>query len=327
MNAERRNGTREPIRLSDHFSYGRLIRFTMPTIIMMIFTSIYGVVDGLFVSNVVGKTEFAALNFVFPFIMVLGGAGFMIGTGSTALVAQQLGQGNKQKANHTFTTMVSFTIFLGVILTVIGIAVIRPVCVLLGATPEMIEGCVVYGRVTIAFTAAFMLQNVFQSFLAAAEKPKLGLFVTVAAGLTNAVLDAVFIAGFRWGLAGAALATGLGQVVGGVLPLIYFLRTNGSLLQLEKKPSLEIKPILKACGNGSSEMMSNIATSLVSMLYNFQLLKYIGEDGVSAYGVLMYVQFIFIAISIGYSIGAAPIVSYHYGAQDYTELKFFCVKA
>lgn len=179
----------------------------------------------------------------------------------------------------------------------------------------------VYGRVTIAFTAAFMLQNVFQSFLAAAEKPKLGLFVTVAAGLTNAVLDAVFIAGFRWGLAGAALATGLGQVVGGVLPLIYFLRTNGSLLQLEKKPSLEIKPILKACGNGSSEMMSNIATSLVSMLYNFQLLKYIGEDGVSAYGVLMYVQFIFIAISIGFSIGAAPIVSYHYGAQDHTELK------
>lgn len=321
MNAERRNGAQEPIRLSDHFSYGRLIRFTMPTIIMMIFTSIYGVVDGLFVSNVVGKTEFAALNFVFPFIMVLGGAGFMIGTGGTALVAQQLGQGNKQKANHTFTTMVSFTIFLGAILTVIGIAVIRPVCVLLGATPEMIEGCVVYGRVTIAFTAAFMLQNVFQSFLAAAEKPKLGLFVTVAAGLTNAVLDAVFIAGFRWGLAGAALATGLGQVVGGVLPLIYFLRTNGSLLQLEKKPSLEIKPILKACGNGSSEMMSNIATSLVSMLYNFQLLKYIGEDGVSAYGVLMYVQFIFIAISIGYSIGAAPIVSYHYGAQDHTELK------
>lgn len=321
MSAERRNGAREPIRLSDHFSYGRLIRFTMPTIIMMIFTSIYGVVDGLFVSNVVGKTEFAALNFVFPFIMVLGGAGFMIGTGGTALVAQQLGQGDKQKANHTFTTMVSFTIFLGVILTVIGIAVIRPVCVLLGATPEMIEGCVVYGRVTIAFTAAFMLQNVFQSFLAAAEKPKLGLFVTVAAGLTNAVLDAVFIAGFRWGLAGAALATGLGQVVGGVLPLIYFLRTNGSLLQLEKKPSLEIKSILKACGNGSSEMMSNIATSLVSMLYNFQLLKYIGEDGVSAYGVLMYVQFIFIAISIGYSIGVSPIVSYHYGAENTAEMK------
>ena len=199
MNAERRNGAREPIRLSDHFSYGRLIRFTMPTIIMMIFTSIYGVVDGLFVSNVVGKTEFAALNFVFPFIMVLGGAGFMIGTGGTALVAQQLGQGNKQKANHTFTTMVSFTIFLGAILTVIGIAVIRPVCVLLGATPEMIEGCVVYGRVTIAFTAAFMLQNVFQSFLAAAEKPKLGLFVTVAAGLTNAVLDAVSMGAGRRG--------------------------------------------------------------------------------------------------------------------------------
>ena len=320
MNAERRNG-RQPIRLSDHFSYGRLVRFVMPTIIMMIFTSIYSVVDGLFVSNVVGKTEFAALNFIFPFIMVLGGAGFMIGTGGTAQVAQQLGRGDKEKANRYFSMMVLFTVLLGILLAIIGIAVIRPVCVLLGATPEMMEGCVLYGRIVIAFTPAFMLQNVFQSFLAAAEKPKLGLYVTVGAGLTNAVLDAVFIAGFRWGLAGAALATGLGQVVGGVLPLIYFLRTNGSLLQLEKKPSLEIKPILKACGNGSSEMMSNIASSLVGMLYNFQLLKYIGEDGVSAYGVLMYVQFIFIAISIGYSIGVSPIISYHYGAENSAELK------
>ena len=321
MNAERRNGAREPIRLSDHFSYGRLIRFTMPTIIMMIFTSIYSVVDGLFVSNVVGKTEFAALNFVFPFIMVLGGAGFMIGTGGTALVAQQLGRGNKEKANRYFNMMVCFTVLLGILLAAIGIAVIRPVCVLLGATPEMMEGCVLYGRIVIAFTPAFMLQNVFQSFLTAAEKPKLGLFVTVAAGLTNAALDALFIVGFQWGLAGAALATGIGQMVGGVLPLIYFLRPNNSLLRLTGKPTLEAKPILKACGNGSSEMMSNIATSLVSMLYNFQLLKYIGEDGVSAYGVLMYVQLIFIGTAIGYSIGCAPIVSYHYGAGHHDELK------
>lgn len=321
MCRKNRSGPGEPIRLSDHFSYGRLVRFVLPTVIMMIFTSIYGVVDGLFVSNTVGKTAFAALNFVFPFIMILGGAGFMIGTGGTALVAQQLGRGDKEKANRYFSIMVTFTILLGVILTVIGIAVIRPVCVWLGATPEMMEGCVLYGRIVIAFTTAFMLQNVFQSFLAAAEKPKLGLTVTVAAGLTNAVLDALFIVGFRWGLAGAALATGIGQVVGGVLPLIYFLRPNDSLLRLEPKPMLEAGPILKACGNGSSEMMSNIATSLVSMLYNFQLLKYIGEDGVSAYGVLMYVQFIFIAISIGYSIGAAPVISYHYGAENHTELK------
>ena len=321
MNAERRNGAREPIRLSDHFSYGRLIRFTMPTIIMMIFTSIYSVVDGLFVSNAVGKTEFAALNFIFPFIMVLGGAGFMIGTGGTAQLAQQLGRGNKEKANRYFSMMVCFTVLLGILLAAIGIAVIRPVCVLLGATPEMMEGCVLYGRIVIAFTPAFMLQNVFQSFLAAAEKPKLGLFVTVAAGLTNAALDALFIVGFRWGLAGAALATGLGQVVGGVLPLIYFLRPNNSLLRLTGKPTLEAKPILKACGNGSSEMMSNIASSLVGMLYNFQLLKYIGEDGVSAYGVLMYVNMIFQAIYIGYSVGTAPIVSFHYGAGNRGELR------
>lgn len=321
MNMQKRSGTREPIRLSDHFSYGRLVRFVLPTVIMMIFTSIYGVVDGLFVSNTVGKTAFAALNFVFPFIMVLGGAGFMIGTGGTALVAQQLGRGDKEKANRYFSMMVTFTILLGIVLTVIGIAVIRPVCVWLGATPEMMEGCVLYGRIVIAFTTAFMLQNVFQSFLAAAEKPKLGLIITVAAGLTNAVLDALFIVGFRWGLAGAALATGIGQVVGGILPLIYFLRPNDSLLRLTGKPALEAQPVLQACGNGSSEMMSNIATSLVSMLYNFQLLKYIGEDGVSAYGVLMYVQFIFIAISIGYSIGVTPVVSYHYGAENHGELK------
>ena len=309
------------IKLSDHFDYKRLLRFALPSIIMMIFTSIYGVVDGLFVSNFAGKTAFAAINLVMPFIMVLGGIGFMIGTGGTALVSKTLGEGRQEEANRYFSMMILFTALLGVLLSVTGVVFMRPVALFLGATPEMLKDCVRYGRIVNAFTAAFMLQNVFQSFLIAAEKPKLGLFVTVAAGLTNAALDALFIVGFQWGLAGAALATGIGQMVGGVLPLIYFLRTNGSLLQLEKKPSLEIKPILKACGNGSSEMMSNIATSLVSMLYNFQLLKYIGEDGVSAYGVLMYVQFIFIAISIGYSIGVSPIVSYHYGAENTAEMK------
>lgn len=308
------------IQLSDHFTYQKLLRFVFPTIIMMIFTSIYGVIDGLFVSNFVGKTPFAALNLVMPFVMILGGMGFMIGTGGSALAAMELGCGKREKANQTFTMLILFTIILGLLLSIGGMLLIRPVSLFLGATPAMLPDCVLYGRVTIAFTGAFMLQNVFQSFLAAAEKPKLGLAVTITAGVTNAVLDAVFIVGFRWGLAGAALATGIGECVGGLLPLIYFLRPNSSLLKLTpSRPKL--KPILKACANGSSEVMSSVSSSTVSMLYNFQLLRLIGENGVSAYGVLMYVQFIFIAISIGYSIGSAPVISYHYGAGNHAELK------
>ena len=314
------------IQLSDHFTYHKLLRFVFPTIIMMIFTSIYGVIDGLFVSNFVGKTPFAALNLVMPFVMILGGMGFMIGTGGSALVAMELGCGRKEKANQTFTMLILFTIILGVLLSITGMLLIRPASLFLGATPAMLPDCVLYGRVTIAFTGAFMLQNVFQSFLAAAEKPNLGLSVTIIAGVTNALLDAVFIAGFRWGLAGAALATGIGQCIGGILPLIYFLRPNSSLLRLTPA-RLEPKPILKTCANGSSEVMSSVSSSTVSMLYNFQLLRLIGEDGVSAYGVLMYVQFIFIAISIGYSIGSAPVISYHYGAGNHAELKNMLLKS
>ena len=287
---------------------------------MMIFTSIYGVVDGLFVSNFAGKTSFAAINLVMPFIMVLGGIGFMIGTGGTALVSKVLGEGDREAANRYFSMMILFTALLGAALTVFGLVCMRSVAKLLGATPEMLDDCVLYGRIVIAFTGAFMLQNVFQSFLIAAEKPKLGLAATVAAGVTNMALDALFVAGFHWGIAGAAIATGLSQCVGGLLPLIYFLRPNTSKLRLVKT-RLELRPLLNACGNGSSELMSNISSSLVSMIYNFQLLKYIGEDGVSAYGVLMYVQFIFIAIDIGYSIGCAPIVGFHFGAQNHAELK------
>ena len=301
------------IRLSDHFSYSKLLRFTLPSIVMMVFTSIYGVVDGLFVSNFVGKTAFASVNLVMPFVMILGGMGFMIGTGGTALVSKILGEGDPDTANRTFSMMVLFTLALGIVLSAGGIIFMRPVSRFLGATDAMMDDCVLYGRIITGFTFAFMLQNVFQSFFIAAEKPKLGLKVTVAAGLTNMVLDALFIAVFKWGVAGAAIATGLSQCVGGVLPLVYFLRPNSTRLRL--------RPILAACGNGSSELMSNISSSLVSMLYNFQLMRLAGEDGVSAYGVLMYVQFIFISIYIGYSIGCAPVVSYHFGAQNHGELK------
>ncbi len=308
------------IKLSDHFTYSKLLRFVFPSIIMMVFTSIYGVVDGLFVSNFAGKTAFASINLVMPFVMILGGIGFMIGTGGTALVSKVLGEGKKEKANKIFTMMIIFTLLLGTLLSVIGVTSMPWVAKFLGATEEMMADCVLYGRIVTGFTVAFMLQNVFQSFLIAAEKPKLGLLATVLAGIANMALDAIFIIVFKWGVAGAAIATGLSQCVGGIFPLIYFLRKNSSLLRLTKT-KLEIKPILNACGNGSSELMSNISSSVVSMIYNFQLMKYVGEDGVSAYGVLMYVQFIFVAIYIGYSIGCAPITGYHFGARNHNELK------
>ena len=298
----------------------------LPSIVMMIFTSIYGVVDGLFVSNFVGKTAFAAINLVMPFIMILGGVGFMIGTGGSALVAKTLGQQEPEDANRYFSMMIVITVLSGAVLTAIGLIFMRPISYLLGATDAMIDDCVRYGRTVLAFVIAFMLQNVFQSFLITAEKPRLGLLATVAAGVTNMALDALFIAGFKWGVVGAAVATGLSQCVGGALPLIYFLRPNSSRLRLVKT-RLELRPILQACGNGSSELMSNISGSLVSMLYNFQLLAYAGENGVAAYGVLMYVQFIFVAIFVGYAIGSAPIVGYHYGAENHAELRNMLTKS
>ena len=309
------------IQLSDHFTYQKLLRFVLPSIVMMVFTSIYGVVDGLFVSNFAGKTPFAAINLVMPFIMVLGGIGFMIGTGGTALVSKVLGEGEPEKAKRYFTMMILFTLLVGAVLAVFGVTMMEKVARFFGATDEMLHDCVLYGRIVISFTAAFMLQNVFQSFLIAAEKPKLGLIATVAAGVTNMALDALFVGVFRWGIAGAAVATTLSQCVGGLLPLLYFLgKWNRSELHLTRF-RFDWRALGRICGNGSSELMSNISSSLVSMLYNFQLMRLAGEDGVSTYGVLMYVQFIFISLFVGYSIGCAPVVGYHYGAQNHGELK------
>ncbi len=309
------------IQLSDHFTYGRLIRFTLPSIAMMVFTSIYSVVDGFFISNFAGKTAFAALNLIWPFLQILGGMGFMVGTGGTALVSRCLGAGDKEQAKRYFSQLIEFTAILGLLLTLVGLVFMEPIARLLGATEEMVPDCVLYGRIVISFNVAFMFQNVFQSFLIAAEKPRLGLIATVGAGLTNMVLDALFVGVFRWGLAGAALATGLSQTVGGLIPLVFFLnQDNGSALHLFFTP-MEAQPLLQACGNGASELMSNISGSLAAMVYNFQLLHFLGEDGVSAYGVIMYVGFIFVAIFVGYSIGSAPIISFHYGAENQKELQ------
>ncbi len=308
------------ISLSDHFTYRKLLRFVAPSAVMMMFTSIYGVVDGLFVSNYVGKVPFAAINLVMPFIMILGGIGFMIGTGGSALVSKTLGEGDRKKANRYFTMMIYLSLICGAAASVIGFVFIRPISYLLGATDAMIGDCVEYGRMIFLFTTAFMMQNVFQSFLVTAEKPRLGLLATVGAGVTNMALDAWFIVGLGWGVKGAALATGISQTVGGILPLIYFLRPNSSLLKITRT-RLEGRPVFLAVTNGSSELMSNISASVVSMIYNFQLMKFAGEDGVAAYGVLMYVQFVFIALFIGYAIGSAPIIGYHYGAINHSELK------
>lgn len=308
------------IKLSDHFTYKRLLRFVIPSIVMMIFTSIYGVVDGFFVSNYVGKTEFAAVNLIMPFPMMLGAFGFMIGTGGSALVSMTLGQGKKKEANAIFSMLIKVTIIVGLVLSIVGIIFTREIAIALGATEDLLEPCVTYGRLLLAALTPFMLQNVFQSFLVTAEKPTFGLGVTVAAGLTNVVLDFVLIGVLKWGVVGAALATGISQVVGGFIPLIYFVRENNSELRLVSS-KINYRMLGKTCFNGSSELMTNLSMSLVNMLYNLQLMKYAGENGVAAYGVIMYVNFIFVAVFVGYAIGSAPIIGYNYGAQNNAEMK------
>jgi putative MATE family efflux protein len=308
------------IKLSDHFTYSRLFRFTIPSIIMMLFTSIYGVVDGLFVSNFAGKQPFTAINLVFPVLMIVGALGFMMGAGGTAIVAKTLGEGDRQAANRYFSLIVYVTLAMGVVMSVIGIIFVRPLSELLGAEGQTLEYCVIYGRITLVAMPCFMLQNLFQSFFIAAEKPKLGLIVTVAAGLTNIILDFLLVAVCKFGLEGAAVATALSQFVGGVVPVFYFARKNTSLLKLTKT-AFYGKVLLKSVTNGSSELMSNISASVVTVVYNLQLMKYAGENGVAAYGIIMYISFIFIAIFIGYSIGSAPIVGYNYGAANENEMK------
>lgn len=314
------------ISLSEHFGYGKLLRFTLPSVGMMIMTSVYGVVDGYFVSNYVGLTPFAAVNLIMPFLMILGGTGFMFGSGGSALIAKTLGEGKKELANKTFSLLVYSAAALGVIFSVLGIAVLRPVSALLGAEGELLENCVRYGRIYLASMPFYLLQYTFQSFFIAAEKPRMGLLVTIAAGVTNMALDALFVAVFEWGLEGAASATAISITVGGVIPLIYFFRKNTSLFRLGKT-RFDGKALLKTCTNGSSELMSNISMSIVNMLYNFQLNKYAGENGIAAYGVMMYVNLVFLAIFIGYSVGTAPIISYHYGAENKDELKSLLKKS
>lgn len=308
------------IQLSEHFTYKKLIKFTIPTIIMMIFTSIYGVVDGIFISNCVGSDAFAAVNLIMPVLMILGTIGFMVGTGGSALVSKTIGEGEKGKANEYFSMLNYFLIVAGLILTILGMIFIRPISKLLRAEGDILEYCVTYGRVLLITLIPFLLQNSFQSFLVVAEKPQMGLKISIMAGVTNMVLDFLFIYVFEMGVFGAATATGISQFVGGIIPFVYFIRKNGTPLRITKA-KFDKKALVQTCINGSSEMLTNVSTSLVNMLYNMQLMKFAGADGVVAYGVIMYISFIFSGTYIGYSIGSAPIISYHYGADNKEELK------
>ena len=309
------------IKLSDNFTFKKLLRFTLPSIVMMVFTSIYGIVDGFFVSNFAGKTEFASVNFIMPYLMILSAVGFMFGTGGSALVGKVLGEGNTERASKLFSLIITSTIIVGTALTVLGLVFLRPVASLLGAEGKMLDGCVRYGKIIIAFQTAYMLQVEFQSFFVTAERPKLGLIFTLLSGIANMILDALFVGVFKWSIEGAAWATAVSQIVGGIGPIFYFLsKKNCSLLRLVRH-GFDGGALLKTVTNGSSELMSFISSSVVGMLYNVQLMKYAGENGVASYGVIMYVSMIFGAIFIGYSIGSAPVISYHYGANNTPELK------
>lgn len=308
------------IQLSEHFTYHKLLRFVFPSIVMMIFTSIYSVVDGLFVSNFAGKTALASINLVFPVLMGLSALGFMIGTGGSAIVAKTLGEGEKEKANEYFSMLVYVTAIGGILLSMLGALIIPEIARMLGAKGELLDNCILYARISFLSMPAFMLQNVFQSFFVTAEKPKLGLFVIVAAGVTNMVLDFIFVGVLGLGLTGAAVATVCGEFIGGLFPILYFTRPNSSLLHLGKT-HFNGRILLQTCINGSSELMTNLSSSIVNSLYNIQLMKFAGENGVAAYGAIMYVSFIFVAIFLGYSIGSAPVISFHYGAGNHDELK------
>ena len=311
--------SKKEIQLSDHFTYKRLLRFTFPSVVMMVFTSLYGVVDGIFVSNYAGKIAFAAINLVWPVVMILGALGFMFGTGGSALVAKILGEQNKKYANRVFSAIVYTSAFFGVILSILGVVFIRPIVAMLGGEGQLAVDGILYGSVLFSAVFTFILQNEFQSFLVVAEKPKLGLWVTVAAGITNIVFDYILIRIFGWGLLGAALATAFSQVVGCLIPLGYFLFNKHGVLRLGK-PGWYPRELWKSCSNGASEMLSNISLSLVNILYNFQFLAIAGEDGLSAYGVMMYINFVFVSAFLGYSMGVAPVISYHFGAKNQGEL-------
>ena len=312
--------TKDRIQLSDHFTYRRLFLFVLPTIANMIFLSVYGIVDGLFISNYVGKVAFASVNVTFPIFSVLGVFGLMLGSGGSAIIGKTLGEQNPEKANGYFSFFVYICIAVGVIMAVIGVFILRPAIELIGVEQNMIHYCMIYGIIGMVTLPCYMLQFLFQILFVTAEKPRLGFWITVITGITNIILDFIFIVVFHWGIAGAAVATGISELIGGITPLVYFSRPNDSLLRIGR-PHVEFWALRKACTNGLSEFVSTISESVVSMLYNFQLLRLAGADGVAAFGVMQYCTFIFFSIFAGYNMGVQPLFSFNFGAENQTEMK------
>ena len=308
------------IGLDGHFTYRKLLRFVASPVLMMLFTSLYGVVDGFFVSNYVGSTGLAAVNLIWPLVMGVSTIGFMVGSGGSAVVSKTLGEGDHQKANSYFSLLIYVTAGVGLALSVLFLFLIRPVSVALGASGPLLADCVSYGRWLTVFALPFILQVAFQSFLVTAGKPDLSLGFSIFGGAANMVLDWLFIVPLHMGVAGAALATGLGQVIGGVIPLVYFLGKNNSLLSLGRT-KWNGWVLLKTCTNGASEMVTNLSTTVVQTLYNIRLMGLVGEAGVAAYGIILYVMFVFTALYYGYAMGAAPLVGFHFGARNRKELQ------
>lgn len=309
------------VKLSEHFTYKKLLKATLPSIFMMIFVSLYTIVDGIFVANFVGETALSAVNLMSPFCMIIGSLGFMMGAGGAALTAKTLGEQNKKKAQKVFSCCVYFTIILGFVISLTAFIFMKQIAVRLGADEQMLPLCVTYGRILIAAEVAFMLQNMFQNFFMVAEKPGMGFAMSVAAGVVNMVLDALFIVVFKWGIVGAAIATITGQIVGAVAPMVYFLSKKNNTSIRFVKTKLDFRVLLKTCTNGSSELLSQVASSVVGIVYNLKLMQLIGQDGVVTYGIIMYISFIFTAVFFGYSIGSAPMIGYNLGAQNSAELK------
>ncbi len=308
------------IKLSDHFSYPRLFRFTLPSICMMLFTSVYLVIDGYFVSNFIGKTALAAVNMIYPVIMIIGSIGFMLGTGGSALVAKTMGEGDDEKAKRLFTLIYLTSIVIGTILTLPSFIFLDKIAYFLGARGELLENSITYGRILLSTVVLFVVQMESQIFFITAEKPKLGLIMTVLSCGTNIVLDGVFCAILHLGVPGAAAATAVSQAIGGTIPLLYFTFKRKGRLYFTKT-YFDKKALLKSASNGLSELLSNTSAAIIGMLFNAQLLRYVGENGVAAYSVLMYVSMVFVAIFIGFSGGISPVVSYNYGAENEKELK------
>ena len=310
------------IQLSDHFTYKKLLRFVMPSIVMMVFTSIYSIVDGLFISNFAGEDAVTAINYIFPLIIILGSIGFMLGAGGSALVSKTLGEGDKERANAYFSLLVYFTAAIGMAIMIAGQFAV-PWCAEVlshSSEGEIYEYCVLYGRILLAGQPFFILQNIFQSFFVTAEKPRLGLAVTAGAGVMNMVLDAILVAGFGLGLKGAAWATFSSQVFGGIVPVFYFAFKNSSLLRFTKT-KFYFRAIVKSATNGASEFLSNVSASVVIILYNEQIYRFAGDAGVAAYAAIGYVSMIFFSVFMGFAVGATPVIGFNYGAQNRNELK------